>query len=315
MTLKDSRSDYDQLVRDLMEYKALRKDNETNNQLLKELVMKYSAAEQRLSLLNRELVKKQELLEEDLEAAAGIQQALLPKRPTSAEKLDIAWRFEPCEHVGGDIFNVFWLDDRRHLGCYVLDVSGHGVPAAMVTVSVSQMFQGENGGLTRRKQAEPPFSRLASPAEVLSMLDQAYPIERFDKYFTMTYLIIDTKDLRLQYSNAAHPHPLLLRKEKVPEPLKRGGTIVGMGGVLPFEDGQKALAPGDKLILHTDGITEYQNREGTLFGDDRFHELLEQMKDRPVAELVKGVYEELMSFGDGEKIQDDVTLLGFEFLL
>jgi len=115
----------------------------------------------------------------------------------------------------------------------------------------------------------------------------------------MTYHIIDTKDLRLQYSNAAHPHPLLLRKGRAPEPLKRGGTIVGMRGILPFEDGQKALAPGDKLILHTDGITEYQNREGTLFGDDRFHELLEQMKDQPVAELVKGVYDELMSFGDG----------------
>ena len=315
MILQDSRSDYDQLVRDLMEYKALRKDNEINNQLLKELVMKYSAAEQKLSLLNRELVRKQELLEEDLEAAAGIQQALLPKMPTSAEKLDIAWRFEPCEHVGGDIFNVFWLDDHRHLGCYVLDVSGHGVPAAMVTVSVSQMFQGENGGLTRRKQEEPPFYRLAFPSEVMSTLDEAYPMERFDKYFTMTYLIIDTKDLRLQYSNAAHPPPLLLRKGIAPEPLKRGGTIVGMGGVIPFEDGQKTLAPGDKLILHTDGITEYQNREGTLFGDDRFHELLEQMKDRPVAELVKGVYEEFMSFGDGQKIQDDVTLLGFEFLL
>ena len=228
-----------------MEYKALRKDNEINNRLLKELVMKYAAAEQELSILNRELVRKQDLLEKDLEAAAVIQQALLPKMPTSCEKLHIAWRFEPCEHVDGDIFNLFWLDDAcRHLGCYVLDVSGHGVPAAMVTVSVSQIFQDENGEVTRRKQKEPPFYRLASPSEVLSTLDDAFPMERFDRYFTMTYLIIDTRDLTLQYSNAAHPPPLLLRKGRAPEPLKRGAPSWEWVASSPLRTVTKTWRPG-----------------------------------------------------------------------
>ncbi len=85
MNLQDARFHSNTLTRDLMEYKALRKDNEINNRLLKELVMKYAAAEQELSILNRELVRKQDLLEKDLEAAAFIQQALLPKMPTSFE--------------------------------------------------------------------------------------------------------------------------------------------------------------------------------------------------------------------------------------
>ncbi len=123
-------------------------------------------------------------------------------------------------------------------------MSGHGVPAAMVTVSVSQIFQDENREVTRRKQKEPPFYRLASPSEVLSTLDDAFPMERFDRYFTMTYLIIDTRDLTLQYSNAAHPPPLLLRKGRSPEPLKRGGTIVGMGGYSPLRTVIKHWRPG-----------------------------------------------------------------------
>lgn len=87
---------------------------------------------------NQELLKKQELIEEDLRAAAGIQQSLLPSRPPDVDVVDVAWRFLPCQRIGGDIFNVIQLDED-HLAIYMLDVSGHGVPSAMVAVSVSHI--------------------------------------------------------------------------------------------------------------------------------------------------------------------------------
>jgi sigma-B regulation protein RsbU (phosphoserine phosphatase) len=97
---------------------------------------------------NEELMRKQRRLNEDLEAAAGIQQSLLPQGAPDMENVAVAWRFMPCESIGGDIFNVIRLDET-HWAIYMLDVSGHGVPSALVTVSVSQMLHPNRGLLLR----------------------------------------------------------------------------------------------------------------------------------------------------------------------
>ncbi|MBW1784321.1 MAG: response regulator, partial [Deltaproteobacteria bacterium] len=178
---------------------------------------------------NEELVRRQERLDEDLEAAAGIQRSLLPEKPPDMENMAVAWRFMPCERIGGDIFNVVRLDET-HWGIYMLDVSGHGVPSALVTVSASQMLHPHKGLLLKKTIKPPPYYQILSPAEVLNLLDREYPIERFNKYFTITYLIVDVKARRISYSNAAHPAPILLRKDGTLELLDKGGTIIGMGG-------------------------------------------------------------------------------------
>ena len=141
---------YALLLKQALEYWASLKDNGINNQLLQDIVFKYSVAEKKLKRLNQELLDKQKRLDEDLVAAAEIQKSLLPQKIDSAENLEVAWEFEPCEHMGGDIFNMFQLDDD-HWGIYILDVSGHGVQAAMVTVSVSQFLQPNSGHLLSRK--------------------------------------------------------------------------------------------------------------------------------------------------------------------
>jgi sigma-B regulation protein RsbU (phosphoserine phosphatase) len=110
------------LLKQALEYWASLKDNGINNQLLQDLVFKYSVAEKKLKQLNQELLDKQKRLDEDLVAAAEIQKSLLPQKIDSAENLEVAWEFEPCEHMGGDIFNMFQLDDD-HWGIYMLDVS------------------------------------------------------------------------------------------------------------------------------------------------------------------------------------------------
>jgi len=261
---------------------------------------------------NKELLRRQKRLDEDLEAAAGIQQSLLPQAVPDMKNVAVAWRFMPCESIGGDIFNVVQLDETRW-AIYMLDVSGHGVPSALVTVSASQMLQTHRGLLLKKSATPPPYYEIRSPAEVLNLLDQEYPIERFNKYFTISYLILDLKEGLIHYSNAAHPSPILLHMDGTLELLDEGGTIIGMGGVLPFEEGRKRVVPGDKLLLYTDGIVEYQDRQGSFYGEERFHGVLKRLRERPISEVIDGVIDAIMDFGDHTPPRDDVTLLGFEF--
>ncbi len=261
---------------------------------------------------NRELVEKQQKLAEDLEAAAGIQRSLLPPKPPRMDTIDVAWRFMPCESIGGDIFNFARLDED-HWCAYMLDVSGHGVPAALVAVSVSQTLHPQQGLLLKESMNPPPYYQVVSPAEVLSKLDEEYPIERFDKYFTISYLVLNTRNGSIRYSNAAHPPPVLLHENGAMEFLDKGGTIIGMGGVVPFEEGKIFTEKGDKLFIYTDGIVEYRNEAGEFYGEKRFKQELTRLRKEPISVIIEGVMDSLMQFGNDNEPQDDITLLGIDF--
>jgi sigma-B regulation protein RsbU (phosphoserine phosphatase) len=260
--------------------------------------------------LMKELLDKQKRLEEDLRAAATIQETLLPTNLPAWPELDIAWKFLPCDLIGGDIFNVVPLDET-HLGFYMLDVSGHGVPSAMVTVSVSQLMTPHSGYL-RKKLSSPPFYQIVSPREVLKALDEEYPFERFNKFFTIVYLLLDISQQKFVYSSAAHPPPLLLHRDRGLEMLDKGGTIIGLNGVVPFDQEERRLQPGDKVIIYTDGVVEYLNQEEEPFGTERLYATAQNLQKRPISEILDGIYDSLMNFGHHAKIQDDISLLGIE---
>jgi sigma-B regulation protein RsbU (phosphoserine phosphatase) len=122
-----------------------------------------------------ELQKKQKLIDRDLESATAIQKSLLPDKSPAIDKIQVAWKFEPCEQIGGDIFNIHHMDERN-VGLYMLDVCGHGVPAALISVTVSQ-FLNSSGGLLGNN------CELLSPEIVLNKLDQSFPFERFDSFY------------------------------------------------------------------------------------------------------------------------------------
>ena len=261
---------------------------------------------------NAALVEKQEKMDKDLKVAAGIQRSMMPKSIPDMEALEMAWRFIPCDRIGGDMFNVVRLD-KDHWGSYMLDVSGHGVPSALVAVSASQMIHAQNDRLLKRSKKDSPHHEIVPPSRVLETLDQEFPIDRFDKYFTMSYIIIDTGLNRITYSNAAHPPPVLIRKDGGLELLEKGGTIIGMGGLLPFEEGTMEIQQGDRLFLYTDGTVEYQNGDRELYGEDRFYAEISRLKDRSLKEHIDGIINGIMDFGDQIPPQDDLTLLGVEF--
>jgi sigma-B regulation protein RsbU (phosphoserine phosphatase) len=307
------------LVKEILEYWASLKDTGINNQLLQDLVLKYSASEKKLKQLNQELIDKQERLDADLAAAAQIQKSLLPHRIDSAENMAVAWRSKPCEHMGGDIFNMFQLDDD-HWAFYMLDVSGHGVEAAMITVSVSQFLQPNSGHLFKKKTGQSsPSQQLMSPVEVLAGLDAEFPFERFNNFFTITYMIINTRTGELRYSNAGHPHSILLRKNGNLEFLQKGGPAIGMGDLRllngqkeRFQQGHLEIDLGDKLFVYTDGIIEYERPDSELFGIQRLCKTLESLKAESMHEIVERTIKSLMDFGHHAKARDDITLLGLE---
>ncbi|MGD8993541.1 MAG: PP2C family protein-serine/threonine phosphatase [Desulfobacterales bacterium] len=308
------------LVKQILEYWASLKDTGINNQLLQELVLKYSASEQKLKQLNQELLDKQKRLDADLAAAAQIQKSLLPHKIKSTANLSVAWKFEPCEHTGGDIFNMFQLDDDN-LALYMLDVSGHGVQAAMITVSVAQFLQPNSGHLLKPNfKGAGAGSQIRTPAEVLTALDDEFPFERFNNFFTITYMIINTQTGDLRYSNAGHPHSILMRNAGRLELMTRGGPAIGMGDfrllsgqTQRFEEGDLLLNPGDKLFVYTDGIVEYQKSDGEFYGTERFCETLQVMQRNSINDIIEQSIISLLNFGEHTKPQDDITILGLEF--
>ena len=221
--------------------------------------------------------------------------------------------------MGGDIFNMFQLDED-HWAFYMLDVSGHGVQAAMVTVSVSQFLQSNSGHLFRNKLGKSAAGDgFRTPAEVLMALDREFPFERFNNFFTITYMIVNTQTGELRYSNAGHPHSIVMRENGKMEFLQKGGPAIGTGefSLLSgkadrFEEGRSRLNPGDKLFVYTDGIVEYQNRDDELYGIRRFCETLKALSGASISEIVKQSFRSLMNFGHNAKPQDDITLLGLE---
>jgi sigma-B regulation protein RsbU (phosphoserine phosphatase) len=251
-------------------------------------------------------------LDEDLKAAAEIQRSLLPAASALGRNFDVAWQFLPCQHIGGDIFNMVQLDEH-HWAIYMLDVSGHGVPSAMMVVSISQLLQ-PYAGTIYRKSAQPPFGdQIIAPSEVLNALDQEYPFERFNNFFTIIYLVLDTLDGSITYSNAGHPKPVMVHADGSLQELQEGGAIIGSGEEIPFGEGMQQLQPGDKLFMYTDGIIEYDDGAGAFYGKERFFQVLQQLNDQPIDDIAAGVITALKRFGNNAEPQDDISLLCLEF--
>jgi sigma-B regulation protein RsbU (phosphoserine phosphatase) len=246
------------------------------------------------------LKKRQRMLEKDLEAAVEIQRSLLPREVPKQRHFSFAWKYEPCGSVGGDIFNLVPLDEDRII-VYMVDVSGHGVPAALVTVSITQFIQ----HYISRQRGE------FSPRRLLRQLDLEYPYERFNAYFTMICLLLDGRRQNLVYANAGHPVPVKVDSNGNLRQLEAGAAPVGMS-LLPFSEEQLAFEPGDLLFCHTDGINEYRNQDGENFGYERLYRTTRQKAAASPPEVVDEIYRVLTDFSDNREADDDITMLALK---
>lgn len=261
---------------------------------------------------NHELKQKQSMLEADLKAAAEIQLSLLPKELPNFDTCKIVSRFLPSDFSSGDIFNVHQLDHDT-LALYIVDVSGHGVPAAMVTVSIAQTLQPHGRSLLKNILPEPPYYKIAAPLEVITKLDEMYPLDRFEKYFTIVYLQLNLRTGLLHYCNAGHPYPAITARDDHARLLKAGGSIIGMGDMVPLVEDYVQLEKGDRVFLYTDGVTELVNKSDEQFGIDRLVTTLDGATGGSLENACDQLLDKATEFASGRPAEDDITLLALEY--
>jgi sigma-B regulation protein RsbU (phosphoserine phosphatase) len=276
-----------------------------------ELYLHLTDLEREVSGLRRRVDSHCQENDEDMRSAAVIQQSLLPKHLPALDRFRFVWKFLPYEKIGGDLFNVLQIDEEN-LMAFLLDVSGHGISSAMATVSINQRLSLHTGQLVKRHIDAPPFYQLLSPAEVITELAVEYPFERFEKFFTIVYLLINIRTGQLTYCSAGHPPPLLLHADGSFERLSQGGGLIGLVETGPYGQEELTLKPGDRLYLFSDGLLDQANASGESFGDERLVSVL-TANGRGLEACCQGAVETLRAYAGEVPAQDDVSLLGIEY--
>jgi sigma-B regulation protein RsbU (phosphoserine phosphatase) len=289
-----------------------------------ELLVRLAAGE-RVIHLERRLEEKNRKLEEsnqslksayqtiraDLDAAAQMQRSLLPL-PGTIHGVHCNSLFLPASVVAGDVFNFFPIG-LNSVGFYLLDVSGHGIPAAMLSVTLSKV-------LTTRPEASSPLveqTRVGSaytirpPHEALSEMNDRFQ-GKDDMYFTMVYGVLDKDSGRLRLAQAGHPAPILLRKNRPPEALGDGGFPLGMLPDRTFDPLEYHVGRGDRLFLCSDGILECNNRAGEQFGQQRLMEILNKHRQSSLDTLLESLQSTMHQWAGSTEFTDDATLLALE---
>ncbi len=241
-----------------------------------------------------EYERQRQRLEQQLSIARDIQQALLPRGFRDFPHLTVSGINLPCLSVGGDYFDVFPMSDDR-TAFLIADVSGKGLGAALLTT----MLQGALSGMTIG----------ADPARVFNHINK-FLCEHSEvgRYATMFFGVL-SRNGDLEYINAGHPSPLLLRNGKLAEPFTEGSTPVGLIPDADYKAACVRLETGDTLVLFSDGVTEAADPDEQLFGIPRLRDALANLHDSPLDHLQKAVFDSVENFTRGASQADDITLL------
>jgi PAS domain S-box-containing protein len=255
------------------------------------------------------LRRAKEALEQDLRLAARVQQALLPPADMEAGSLRVAHAFHPCDDLAGDAVGIVPLPQEL-MGLYLLDVSGHGVGAALLSFTLNHLLSPAVEGALITERTASGLSAVP-PARVAERLNRQFPMDRTRQYFTLIYGVIDPSSGRFQYAMAGHPAPVLLRRGVPPAVVKGAGLPIGMIEEAAFEDETLTLDPGDRLYFYTDGAIEASNAGEQEFGHARLLEEFGRWRDRPLREGLDLVADTVRAWCGG-RLMDDVSLLAVE---
>jgi phosphoserine phosphatase RsbU/P len=250
------------------------------------------ANEERLLAINKEL-----------EIARRIQSSTLPQFVPTLAGLEIAARYAPMSAVAGDFYDFLCLDEKR-VGILVADVTGHGVPAALIASMLKVAFASQ-------------AAHAYDPVRVLTGLNDAL-CGKFEEHFvTAAYLLVDLEKSLLRYSAAGHP-PLMLASRAAGNvrEIEENGLMLGMFPEAAYSSVEIRVGPGDRCLLYTDGLFEAKNAAQEEFGKARCKEFLETQLDIPAARFANALLDNIAGFSGHNSTraqEDDITLLVLDF--
>ena len=249
-----------------------------------------------LSQLRRQFEALSSRLAEDLRLAGKVQRGLQPG-PVLHPRLDLAREFIPYREVGGDYYDVVMLPQDR-VALAVGDVMGKGIPAALLAATLTA---------TVRSQIQSGQSR---PCEVVSHVNRLFwQVSPPGLFASLFYGVLDLATGTLDYVNAGHHYPFVLRDEGGAVELVDGGTVLGLTEEACFERGRLKLSGSDLLVLYSDGITDRGNPDGEMYGLERLEEAALRSRTDPARICLYSILGDIQGWSRGTPAEDDATLI------
>lgn len=286
------------------------------------------AAGERILRMQRELTEKNRLikstldelqmlydsLDNDLIEAKKLQQSLVSERYRDFGPAEVSLVLQSCGHVGGDLVGIFPIAENR-IGLYGIDVSGHGVSSALMTARLagylSSAVPDQNLAL-RRTAAGDLVAR--PPAEVLATLNRLIMSEmETEHYFTILLAEADLVSGRVVMAQAGHPHPAVQRASGAVEFVGGGGLPVGLIDGAEFDQFEIRLAPGDRLLIHSDGIVECAGRDGALLDQAGLARIMGALRQTRGPAFLESLLWKLAEHAADAEVSDDISGVLLEF--
>ena len=251
------------------------------------------------------LQRSERTLRDQLDSAADYVTSLLP-RPTRSP-IHIDWKFVPSAALGGDAFDYQWLDDR-HLAMCLLDVCGHGVGSALLSVSV----------LNTLRSRTLPDTDFHDPSSVLAGINQAFQMDRQnDLFFTMWYGVYDRQTRQITHAGAAHPPALLITPDASDDQrlrqLSSSGPMIGIDEDSTFPSETSDVRPGDQLYFFSDGVFEIVKQDGEMWVMDEFIQFMNQPAPDGITKAEQ-LLSHVRQLQGADELLDDFSIVHADFI-
>jgi PAS domain S-box-containing protein len=246
----------------------------------------------------QDITEKKRLIrvQEELHLAYEIQSKLMPKEFPKVEGYDIAGKNIPSKEVGGDYFDFIQIDDSQVAVC-LGDVSGKGMPAALIMANLQAAIRGQS------------FLK-STPKECLTSANSLiYQNTDIERYVTFFYGILDSHNHSLTFSNGGHEFPLVLSKNGKKKVLEKGGLILGYLQDYAFEQETVQIEPDDIIVAFSDGIIEAQNTNEDFFGEERLISVINSNRTSSAQTIIDQVFNAVYEFCDNVDQMDDLSLI------
>jgi sigma-B regulation protein RsbU (phosphoserine phosphatase) len=264
--------------------------------------------------MERELRSLNARIKLDLERAANLQASLLPHAFRQVPGVRFDWIFEPCDELAGDLFNIFRLDER-HAGFYLLDVSGHGLVASLLSFALGRLLSPlpDQSSLLKRYDSGPGGKTLTRPVEVAETLNRQFPFNaETQQYFSLFYGIYNFEARLLRYVSAGHSGFAYLPSGGAAALRAVPSFPIGLHPKPAYREQRLQVLPGDRVYLFSDGITELLDSRGVQFGTARLLEELTRSAGTPLRQSLDSLLHAVRHWGSGTQRSDDISILAFE---